>query len=140
MENRDFTNIEERKAVVKELNESLLKDLVVLGIKLHENVVVFINRNTVVISIMEDNKMLSGSDIVIYRNDLFEYAGVEISFYGGSFDPSNNVAHYWKTITAADILKNWDAVVLLVKEYCAKYEELCIEFMKANNVKSSFEK
>lgn len=88
------------------------------------------------------------SKVEIYKNALFisltNYSR-DISLYSGNiditinigcsgeFNPQNKIA-YWRAITTASILKNWDVVCRIVNDYCMKYTELCQEIDKQNNV------
>lgn len=49
----------------------------------------------------------------------------------GTFNPEN-VAACWRTIHAAIIINNWDLIMMLVEEYCGKYEKLGKEIKKQN--------
>lgn len=99
-------------------------------ITIHKNATASIRDGMVEIGVKEEGteKVLFASEVQIYTPQdkwgIRSKASIQVCT-SGSFD-NKNIASMWRTIHAAGILQNWEAVIALCEEYVAKiHEELC---------------
>ncbi len=142
MENRDLTTLEGRQGAISDLGKDLIKSLRDIGIELHDDAVAVVGESTIELNVFnkDTGKMYFASDVTLHRGDLLDVIHIHISYgTNESFDPSN-IAPYWRTVTAASLLKRWDVICILVDSYFEVREALNFKIKEVNNVKSSFEK
>ena len=126
----NLTTLEGRNAAINALNESVIEELRNVGVELEETAVGKLGHQGIYIATYNsDNKTNFGSGITIY--DVNEDASIEVPA-GRCFNPTSDPAQYWRTIHAASLLKNWDAVVEVVSDHCEKYRELMDRIREEN--------
>ena len=132
-----------RKEALTNLTEDCKKSFISSGIELYEKAIIKIDRNGVEISIMHDDPKSSyygasafASEINIYAKEssktgLWDREN-EMNFgSSGSFNPKNKES-YWRTIHAANCLKNWDKVCEIVNKFCSAYNDLSKNIFELN--------
>ena len=115
---------------ISELKTNFLNELRNANVELAPNVNVTINSDRILISILDIHGVyFFGSDVSLtpeitenYGFGDFHTEAKIIFGSSGSFNPTN-IGSYWRTIHAASLLKNWDAVVPIVNKYCKIYED-----------------
>lgn len=121
----DLTTIEGRGQFINYCNESLLEELRGIGLDLSEKAVVFIGFHRVIFGVKYDtdnNRSIDfGSDIIIYFDE--ENPSIEIGS-SGAFDPFEKDSSYWKTLQSAELIKNWDIAVSVIKKWHFEYCKL----------------
>jgi hypothetical protein len=128
-----------RLAAIQNLEVSFIRGLRYISNEIADDAVCKICSDSIVLGIaatgayMEKGfKRAFASDITFYP--VINKTANEINYGSyGSFAPANKES-YWRTIHAAAVLKNWDAVCELVNEHCEAYRELVEEIMKVNEV------
>lgn len=102
----------------KGLNKAFIETLRGVGLNLAKDVVAEITSNKIEITVLnEKGSKLFGSGVTLYLFGSY----VTINFgTTGSFTAEES-APYWRTVHAAEILKNWDAVCEIVVYYIQKY-------------------
>jgi hypothetical protein len=127
--NYDLTNSDQRKMYKRELENSLITDLK-KKLNMSDNAICLIHRTSLIIctNIKDDKRIDFGSEVNLYRrNDddtLYQKEESRIDYgSSGSFSPSNK-ASYWRTIHAAEILKEWDYFIEVSDKYFHKIDEL----------------
>lgn len=121
----DLTKVENRKSFIKECEISLINELKSNRINLSERAVANIYMWRVEIGVnyqsREDFDMDFASEITIYIDE--EKPTIT---YGtsGSFNPLEKDASYWRTIHAAEIIKNWNDAIAIIKEWWAEVSKL----------------
>lgn len=108
------------------IQEEFLNEFKSLGMMLSKDMVVMIHGNNVTVGLqIEPNRIAFGSDIVIYSRETgFLKRENKINFgSSGSFNPDDQVP-YWRTIHAAEFIKNWDKVCEVVNKYCKKVGDI----------------
>ena len=128
--------IEARRAILTEMENSLIKELKENGVELSETAVCRISSHHIEIGIAATGKYAEkgfttefASEINLYSKKEADELGFrkkdnEINFgSSGVFTPENYLP-YWRTIHAASILKNWEKSCEIVNKYCAMYTNL----------------
>jgi len=118
-----------------EIEASFIQAMRNAGIELSQDAVCRISENSIEIGISNNDKnkhysIAFGSSLDLYaKQDRILGLGRdnEIAFgSSGSFNPSERCA-FNRTIHAASILKNWDAVCEIVNSHCKKYSDFLDE-------------
>ena len=123
---KELTSQEQAKIFYTQLVEDCKKAFLNAGIELYRPVIT-IGSSSLEISVAPENpksefETLFASDITFYSSPFYEREP-EINFgSSGSFTPENK-ASYWRTIHAANILKNWEKACEIFKMYCKKHKE-----------------
>ena len=111
---------------ISELKTNFLNELRNANVELAPNVDVYINSDRINIFIVGDEgKSFFASDVTLNPDcvDFFGNTEAKINFgSSGGFNPTN-IGSYWRSIHAASLLKNWDAVVPIVNKYCKIYDD-----------------
>lgn len=141
MKQYDLKTAEGRQQASTALVADCLKAFEKAGIRLCDHATVRIDTSYLEIGIIELNsnssyfgKTAFASDISFYAFNGSRYGGRENSINFGSagaFDPSDK-ASYWRTLHAAELIRNWDKACEICNEFCAKYEDLQQQFIEAN--------
>lgn len=127
--NYDLTNKEQRKQYIKDLESSFITDLK-KKLNMSDNTICLIQRKSLIIctNIKDDKRIDFGSEVNFYRRDDGSHytpsRETQINYGSSSeFSPSDK-SLYWRTIHAAEILKNWDYVIEVSDKYFFKIDEL----------------
>ena len=131
----DLKNKYDRLDAITALNKSFKNSLI-------ENNIEISDENSTIISVRNqsiDIFVEQCRTITLYVNSPIlepDNKTVTINFgTSGKFTPENKIS-YWKTITAASMLKNWEFIVRETLHYCDLYsqlEKLIEEIIKYNN-------
>jgi len=128
----NLTTPEGRQAAINALNKSVIEELRNVGVELEEEAVAELREKSVTIGIYKKkDSIILSSDVKIYLGHNKD-AGIKVPA-AWSFNPTSDPAQYWRTIHAASLLKNWDAVVEVVSAHCLKYGELMLCIQKLNH-------
>lgn len=140
MKTFDLTTEQGRKDAIKDLNESFISDLR-KEIELCPQPYARVGANSIELAPLETDEKspyfgvgIFGSEITLMSKKGYLFSDTENYInYGntGKFNPSDK-GSYWRTVHAANILQNWDAVISIVEKYCGKYAELEKEIFNQN--------
>ncbi len=90
-------------------------------ITLADNAVCIINVTSIKIALQD---AIDAQKIVFASDVELNVKSQKLNFpNSGSFNPDNK-GNFWRTIHAANILQNWEAVLELSKKYCEKHTHL----------------
>ncbi|HRH53294.1 MAG TPA: hypothetical protein PLN38_08220 [Chitinophagales bacterium] len=127
---KDLTTVQGRNAEVKKIEDSFLWNLRNYDFIIAGNAVCVIDRHKIELGIKSTREsfILETQSIVdLYaerKNAAFSDRKNEINFgASGNFTP-NDTSCYWRTIHAAEILKQWDLACKLINQHCKAYAEL----------------
>ncbi len=111
----------EQKIALDSIHDSYIVSLRDKGLTLAENVGAAIYGDRIDLALKGDGeyRTMFASEVTIYTPHKNQEAKIA---YGssGSFDLKNKVS-YWKTLHAAEVLKNWDIVIGESSLYCLIY-------------------
>lgn len=117
------------KLTLEKLNYDILVELKKANVELSPNSKANVYSDRIYLFVVDDNgESIFGSSLDVTATKLDKLLNIikksKISFgTTGSFDP-NSLGDYWRTIHAASILKNWDAVIEIVNLFCDEYNKI----------------
>lgn len=117
---------EGRIAAIDELETNYIKELRKISDNFSKYSKASISENSLQIFVKVDEKFLFASEVNVYPKDK------TINYPASGEFSIDNEASVARTIHAAEILKNWDAVMELSLNYCEKYKALVKAIEEAN--------
>ena len=110
----------------RNLCQELTNELLAMQLGFSDEILVIVYDNSVRLGIEVEKNSTSfsfASDVLfsIQRTSIIGHWEAEISVSSsGAFSPKNK-SSYWRTIHAAIILQNWDAMNEIFSRYCKRY-------------------
>lgn len=132
---------EGRIAAIKQLEDSFLYSLRINGLEIAKDSVCNISETKITLAIEADAEYKNKGYKIAFASEVDIYSNLPLLFFegenginfasSGQFTPKIR-ACYWRTIHAAEILKNWDLVCKIVNEHCQQYRDLVISINQEN--------
>jgi len=127
----DYTIKENRIRALDAINDTCIKKLREAGVELHKNTSCSVSEQNVEIGIKKPkDKFISMSSTINFYPKYYPLGNekeCKINFgTSGSFTCKDEIP-YWRTVTAASILKNWKKACQVIEKCCKDYRELIKE-------------
>ena len=127
----DYSIKENRVKALDAINDNCIKKLKEAGVELHKNASCSVSDQSVEIGIKKPkDKFISISSMINFYPKYYPLGNekeCKINFgTSGSFTCKDEIP-YWRTVTAASILKNWKKSCQVIEKCCKDYRELIKE-------------
>jgi hypothetical protein len=132
-EMKDLTTEQGRKEAEKEIENSFLNSLRTYGFQIADDSVCVLDKNKIELGIESTKKdgwrIDNQSSIDLYaerkgKDVVYMERENSINFGTSGNFTANDKACYWRTIHAAEILKQWEFACKLINQHCKAYAKL----------------